>query len=426
MEQQDVCGVAAVAARTDRALGRAEKRSLRYVRVAVRAVEAQRTGERRPVQVAFALDRSGSMGGAKMTLARQAVLAALARLQSQDRFAVTVFDDSVDLVAPAGPATPEALARARTALDAVQARGSTALHDGWDRACAELARVADPQAVARCILVTDGQANRGITQPEELAHAARQRRLAGVATTTLGIGEDFQEELLAAMSSAGGGQFYYVQHAHQLAAVLASEVGEAMDVVARGVVIELWPSPGVRLELLSDYPASWTGTHLRVELGDLVSAQQLDLLLAARLPVGRTGEHASVEIRICDGEGPLELPVQLVEWLFADHAANDRQPRDLEVLRPVTEVLAAKALLEVLNANRQGQFDQVRKRLDEAIRRLEFLAQGDAEIMLQVAGLRLERDQLSRHVEESSLKSRHMRGTQLSRGKSEDGSSRRS
>lgn len=419
------CGVTALEVQTDRALGRAGQRSLRYLRMGLQAALAERQTERRPVQVALALDRSGSMGGEKMTVARLAVSAALQRLKADDHFAITVFDDHIDVVAKAGKASPKGLEAARRALATIDARGSTALHGGWDAACAELASVRRSEAVARCILVTDGQANCGIQGVAELAEAARQRRAQGIATTTLGIGVDFHEELLAAMSRAGGGQFYYVQNARQLEAILTAEISEAMDVVARGVVVELWPSPGVRLEVLSDYPTVWTGTHLRIEVGDLVSDQRLELLATARLPAGREGEKPSVEVRASDAEGPLELPVQLVSWQLTTSGANDLQPRDLAVLRPVAGLLAARVLLEVLERNRRGEFVQLQQHIDAVIETLRRLAPDDPEIRKHIENLLQERHQLSTYADEVSLKERHMHGTQLARSKMPDGSSRR-
>ncbi len=415
-------GLQGMSATTDRALGRSGARSLRYLQIGVQAAIAEAHKERLPVQVAFALDRSGSMGGEKMVLARQAVVAALQQLQAGDHFAVTVFDDRVDVVAAGAPVTPQTVMLAQRALDGIEARGSTALHAGWDTACGELARVQNPQAIGRCIVVTDGQANHGPSSVLELSEAARRRRALGIATTALGIGEDFNEELLAAMSKAGAGQFYYVRKAAQLAAILAAEINDAMDVVARGVVVELWPSQGVRLELLSDYPAIWTGTHLRVELGDLVSDQCVDLIVTALLPRAADGDPPSVEARLSDADGPLELPVQLVSWRLANHRANDEQPRDFGVLRAAAAVVAARALLGVLERNRRGEFNAVRRRLDEAIAQLANMGKDDPEIRAHMQRLVEAREQLSHFVEEMALKEMHMVGTQVARSNLSDGS----
>ncbi|MBA3660062.1 MAG: VWA domain-containing protein, partial [Gemmatimonadales bacterium] len=112
---------------SDRSLIRAGARSTRYVKVSFTAPEAPRTGGRRPVTVALVLDRSGSMSGEKIRLARTAAQSALTLLEADDRFAVVVYDEEIDLLVESSPASPVARRRAAKALDATAARGSTDL-----------------------------------------------------------------------------------------------------------------------------------------------------------------------------------------------------------------------------------------------------------------------------------------------------------
>ena len=418
-------GLASMRADTDRELGLAGHRSTRYVRVALEADVAPPRRQRPSIAVAFALDRSGSMGSGKMELARAAVITALQRLEPTDHFAICVFDDRVDVVSECGPATPEAIARARRALERIEPRGSTALYDGWHAAARQLSRRPDAKGVARCVVVTDGQANIGPSSPEGLAEAARELRRRGVVTTTLGIGVDFQEELLGVMSRAGGGQFYYVQRAEQLDAVLQAEIGEAMEVIAHGVTLQLCPSPGVDLQLMSDFPSEWTGTHLAVEVGDLISGQQLDLLVGVQLPAAAMGEAASVEVCATDADGPIELPIQTVGWQLVPDHVNDRQPRDPAVTRLAAEVIAAQALLGTLRFNRRGDFGAVKHKLDEAIAEVRGLDDSDVEVARHVRALLEARERLTQYVDERELKAHYLAGTSASRSKRPDGRSRR-
>ena len=89
--------------------------------------------------------------------------------------------------------------------------------------------------VNRTLLLTDGLANIGITDPAELERHASELRQRGVATSTFGVGADFDERLLQAMADAGGGHFYFIESAAQIRDHMTSEVGESLDVVARGV-----------------------------------------------------------------------------------------------------------------------------------------------------------------------------------------------
>jgi hypothetical protein len=120
---------------TDRALIPAGARATRYLHVAIAAPSAPpRTSHPRPAaDVAFVLDRSGSMDGSKLTMARRAVAHALRLLTRGDRFALVVYDDAADVVQPTTAGTHEAVTLALRRLDEVVARGSTNLGEGWMR-----------------------------------------------------------------------------------------------------------------------------------------------------------------------------------------------------------------------------------------------------------------------------------------------------
>jgi len=94
-------------ARTDRSLIRAAGGSIRHVAVTLIAPVSDRDEARPPVDVAFVLDRSGSMAGEKIALARDAILQGIAMLRPADRFAVVAYDDQIDVVVPLTPAHAE-------------------------------------------------------------------------------------------------------------------------------------------------------------------------------------------------------------------------------------------------------------------------------------------------------------------------------
>jgi Ca-activated chloride channel family protein len=130
--------------RTDRQLIRAAARSNRYVLLSFTAPQAPRNANRRPVNVAFVLDRSGSMSSEnKFPLARQAVEQSLRMLRPEDRFSLVVYDTEVDILARSVNATPGAIRQALDALSSVHPRGSTDLCSGWMRGCEQVSEFVD-------------------------------------------------------------------------------------------------------------------------------------------------------------------------------------------------------------------------------------------------------------------------------------------
>jgi Ca-activated chloride channel family protein len=302
------------------------------------------------VNLALVLDRSGSMAGEKFVLARKAVEQALAQLQPEDHFALVVYDDRVDVLAGSAPATPAARRAALDRLAAIEPRGSTDLAGGWMRGCEQVALTMErlhagrggDLAISRCLLLTDGLTNHGLTDREELISHAAALRERGVQTSTFGVGEDFDERLLAGMADAGGGHFYFLATAPQIPALIASEVGEALEVVIRQAVLEVRLAPGMTAEPLTRFrsrvlegdPAAAERHVLRVELGDLVSAQELEVVVALRCPRGEAGRTLDAEFGLVGGDGLPCAPAAALRWTYASHGENDRQPRDRTVDRP--------------------------------------------------------------------------------------------
>src|SRR5262245_284280 len=169
--------------------------------VRVKAAEtAGQNGHRRaPVDVAFVLDRSGSMAGEKLALVKEAVGVAIGHLRDEDKTALVIYDHEVETLQHLTAATPRVKTAVRLALQGVDAGGSTNLSGGWLTGCDELSNGMGegPVRIRRALLLTDGLANVGISRADELTKHAHELRRRGIATTTLGVGHDFDEDLLA-------------------------------------------------------------------------------------------------------------------------------------------------------------------------------------------------------------------------------------
>jgi Ca-activated chloride channel homolog len=419
--------------RPDRQLIRAHGRSERFLLVDVVAptVAPDPARRRPPVNLAFVLDRSGSMGGRnKLSLAKQAVLEAVHRLDPQDRFSVVTYDDQVDVVVAGTQATPAARQIAAERLGSIRERNSTDLHAGWLTGCEQVAQGIAAEGVNRVLLLTDGLANRGVTDTDELARLAYDLRRRGVTTSTFGVGTDFDESLLQAMADGGGGHFYFIGDVAQMRDHITSEVGETLEVVAREVVLDLTLPESVRLEPLSPFRVEQSPGRARVYLGDMLSGQVLSIVLRITFDFGEVGREVGIVVRVADRDGafeaarPAPVPVT-VAWSYADHAANDVQPRDREVDRVVARLFAERARQEAVSLNRQGRYQESADRLAGVRRRVEAYAGSDPELLEVVHSLAEEAPAYSAAMPEMDLKRRHFAASNASRMRTLDGKSMR-
>ncbi|MDQ2683658.1 MAG: VWA domain-containing protein [Chloroflexota bacterium] len=316
---------------------------------------------RQPVDVSFVIDRSGSMTGMPLELARRGVHEALGLLDDRDTFSVVAYDHTIHEYAPRQSASRTAVDRVRRSLAEMMPGGSTDLFGGWQHGVRTLQQgiAAGPERrVTRTILLTDGQANVGLVDPAGISHHVSAARRIGVTTSTLGLGEGFDEELLTGMAEAGGGNFAYAHHAGELPAFFARELGEALSVVASEASLTLTMPKGVRARLLNPFPTDLKGKALTVTLGDLPAGLSLDLVFSVTTREKKEGPLPALDLaaRWVDLAKNTEARerVAIDPLMVIGPADFATMPRDEVASRAAAEMIAADAKRQAIANLRRG------------------------------------------------------------------------
>jgi Ca-activated chloride channel family protein len=352
------------------------------------AVEGERPTP--PLHLALAIDRSGSMSGPKLDAAKRAAAFLAHHLGPNDALAVVTYDDQVRLVAPLAPVEPHLF----PALESVVAEGTTNLSGGWLKAREELGRGQDPAATRRVLLLTDGLANVGITDHPTLVQMAASAAAECISTTTIGFGEDFDEELLTTMADAGRGGSYYASGPDEAPGIFAQEFEGLASVVAQNLSVEIRPTDDVNLlGILNEYPSIGVPGGVQVQLGDVFAKDRLRVVLRLHVPsVASLGVRriADVVVRYV-AVGPqvaaheLVVPI-VVNLVSADEAAA--AAADAEVTEQVVVLRAAEAQRRARTLADAGDFAGAREVLRSTAEALGTLAPGSprADELLQQAG----------------------------------------
>lgn len=187
----------------------------RLLLVELTAAELPQISEQPPLQLALVLDRSGSMSGHKLATVREAASRLIRSLRPSDRVGVVIYDDKVEVLSPPAPPS-EYLA---DAVCRIEAGGMTNLYGGWVRG----AKMLKPGG--HVVLLSDGLANVGrLTDAASLSHhASITYKEYKISTSTIGVGTDYDENLMASMARAGGGNHYFARDVEDVMKAFSSE-----------------------------------------------------------------------------------------------------------------------------------------------------------------------------------------------------------
>jgi Ca-activated chloride channel homolog len=323
---------------------------------------------RPPLNLALAIDRSGSMAGAKLETARRCAAWLAERLCPEDRLAIVDFDDEARLLRPLAPvaAVPAAAALARIAPG-----GSTNLSGGWLKAL-EQVRTAHDGEPRRILLLTDGMANVGITDPAALVTMAGSAAAEGASTTTIGFGDGFDEDLLTAMADAGMGGSHWAENPDAAPAIFAREFDGLTRLVAQNLSLEIRPRDDVEvLSILNEYPQVPVAAGVQVQLGDAYGGEVRRVVFALHIPrLAELGaatvadlvlRYVSVGDEVASHEITLPVVVNAVSAAEAAAAAGDAA-----VTEQVTLLKAARARDEAIRRADEGDAAGARDALHSA------------------------------------------------------------
>jgi Ca-activated chloride channel family protein len=336
------------------------------------AQQKQRPG----LNLALVIDRSGSMAGSKLSYARKAARFLAGELTERDRLAIVTFDDEVTVLVPSQPVRDPL--PFISAINTIHSGGCTALFDGWLAGATQVANQLDPAGLNRVLLLSDGQANEGLTDSDAIAAKVEGLTQRGISTSAFGLGSGFDEDLMGAMAAAGDGTLAQIESPKQLADLYASELQGLASTLGRKVSLGIRAKHCAELvDLLNDLPLSSAGNH---QLPNLRHGQEVSVGVRLKLPAW-TQNQEILSVRLAWDATDQQGRQKLIEQLTLPVTTE----AELEGLDPDPQVAEQ---LELLRANRErrlaieeldrGDLQAAMASLAAIDQRLEALPQSEA------------------------------------------------
>jgi Ca-activated chloride channel family protein len=193
------------------------------IKIDLSTIPDRKKSRRTPLNLAVVLDRSGSMTGAKIEKAKQAAMQLVDRMRPDDVFSFVIFSDEAQVIVPAQHL--EGKDAIKEKIESVEAQGSTALYAGVSTGADQIAEYLSDKRINRIILLSDGIANVGPSTPRDLRRLGSQLVERGISVTTMGVGDDYNEDLMAGLAEASDANYYYVKDTEKLPEIFNQELG---------------------------------------------------------------------------------------------------------------------------------------------------------------------------------------------------------
>jgi Ca-activated chloride channel family protein len=272
------------------------------VKVGLEGLRVPVMSERLPLNVAIVLDKSGSMGSdLKMENAKRGAIEIVERLTEDDIISLVVYDDHPRVIIPAQRVRDkDALIET---IASVYSGGSTALYGGVTLGAIQVRRNLSWKYVNRIILLSDGLANVGPQTTEELAYLGRSLGDEGMTVTTIGVGLDYNEDLMTALAARSGGNSYFASSGSELPRIFAEEIGEAMTVVARDIRIRVMCPEGMKPIGVIGREGEIKGQMMSTAVGELYGENEKFALFEVEVPeegAGKIRDIAEVSVEYAD------------------------------------------------------------------------------------------------------------------------------
>ncbi|MBK9263512.1 MAG: VWA domain-containing protein [Polyangiaceae bacterium] len=318
--------------------------------------------QRGPVNVALAIDTSGSMEGEGIEAARKSGMSVVDSLADGDRLAIVVFHSKAEILLESEELSPDVRAEAKQKIEAIEARGTTAMGEGLDLALNQVNAHFDAKGINRIVLLGDGIPN----VSSRLDYTAQRAAQRGIVITTIGLGLDYDEVLMANIATTSGGRYRYVEAPDKLAAFFKEELGRFDSVYGRHASATLTPGPGVRIDGVVGGQSGSESAY--VPLGDITHGDTRDIVVRLIVKPRKPGvpiELLDATIQFDDAledAGRLERRVYFGAHTTLDEAevAKAKRP-DVELAAALAE--ASATTIQAMAMGKKGRYLSARDML---------------------------------------------------------------
>lgn len=349
-----------------------------YLKVSIDTDDLPEEETSAPLNVALVVDRSGSMAGERIDQLRDSLVNFVGRLSGEDWVSLTVFGSSARTLIESTQI--ESLANPALTVQQIEAEGGAAPYEALNLAASQLRKNLNVSSMNRLIFLTDGRATSGPRESGDFLRLTESLSREGISITTIGLGEEFDEDLLKQMAEMSKGEFYFAERPEELASVFTDQVQRLGNLAAEDVELLIRFRNAVRPEEIMGREGEISGREVRVKLGPLIHNENPYVLVSALLP-GQVSfldqlEVANAELTYVPIDEVEQSPVKVeasVRTRFVDTSPLIWKTLNMDVVYSVIEHDIAESMREAIAFADEGDPEKAVRELERTFRDLRSL-----------------------------------------------------
>lgn len=320
----------------------------------------------RPLNLVLVIDKSGSMAdGDKMSRVKDGLRTMLTRLRPNDIISIVTFDFGARVLYPSSRlGDGYAL---RHAIDCLAPDGGTNLHSGLMLGYEEAWKHFQKGATNRVIILTDGIANQGVTDPSRIAADSVMYNKQGIDLSTIGVGLDLNNDLLRTLARSGRGLYHFISDYKDIDKVFVNEVQSLISSVAKNVNVRVEYGPGLQLEKIYGYAPKNSNGSVSIDMDDMNNG--LTQVVMAKFRTNSMNNAIPVKVRLSYYDVKRKCMVEEIQDLRLTPAESDSCEllADVEVKKNYTIAELADSLFGMSEFARRGSYSQAQNTLDASV-----------------------------------------------------------
>ncbi len=251
--------------------------------------------KRSPVNLAVVIDRSGSMAGEKLLQAKRAATHLVDLLDENDRLAIVHYGNDTTRFSGVFCTAGNRDSMKRF-IAGIEEQGGTNIGEGLIAGQHELATARSDFRVNRLLLLSDGQPTVGEVSPAALARIVNSIRSSGISVTSMGVGADFNEDLMQRLADIGGSSYGFISNAAAMTALFEKDLKQASTLVAHSAVVRFTLPEGIELGEVYGRDSVTANGVVQVNLPDFAAGQSEKLVVRLRASAGVAAMSTAIDV----------------------------------------------------------------------------------------------------------------------------------